>query len=84
MQVEQGLGIGSGAPLFNRMEAQCTRFWKLTTPRGKSAPVTLVAHGKVGNTIGDLPAYDAFLLGGPFSGAHLRRLWCPAELCIRS
>lgn len=83
MQVEQGLGIGSGAPLFNRMEAQCTRFWKLTTPRGKSAPVTLVAHGKVGNTVGDLPAYDAFLLGGPFSGAHLRRL-CPAELCIRS
>lgn len=65
--VEQGLGIGSGAPLFNRMEAQCTRFWKLTTPRGKSAPVTLVAHGKVGNTVGDLPAYDAFLLGGPFS-----------------
>lgn len=68
MQVEQGLGIGTKAPLFNRMEAQVTRFVKLTNPRGKSAPVTVVAHGKVGNTIGDLPAYDAFLLGGPYSG----------------
>lgn len=68
LQVEQGLGIGTQAPLFNRMEAQATRFIKLTNPRGKSAPVTVVAHGKIGNTIGDLPAYDAFLLGGPYSG----------------
>jgi len=69
LQVEQGLGIGTRAPFFNRMEAQCTRFWKLNNPRGKSAPVTLVTHGKLGNAVGDLPAYDAFLLGGPYSGA---------------
>lgn len=66
--MEQGLGVGSGAPFFNRMEAQATRFLQLTKPRGKGAPVTFVAHAKLGNTLGDLPAYDAFLLGGPFSG----------------
>ncbi|PSC70609.1 chaperonin 60B2 [Micractinium conductrix] len=65
--VEQGLGIGTKAPFFNRMEAQSTRFVKLTNPRGKAAPVTLVAHGKVGNAMGDLPTYDAYLLGGPYS-----------------
>ena len=70
LQVEQGLGIGTRAPLFNRMEAQSTRFWKLTQPLGKHTPVTLVTHCKVGNALGDLPAYDAYLLGGPFSGGR--------------
>jgi hypothetical protein len=73
LQVEQGLGIGSRAPFFNRMEVQSTRFWQLLNPRGKSAPVTLVTHAKVGNALGDLPSYDAYLLGGPFSGAGALR-----------
>lgn len=69
-QVDQGLGIGTGAPFFNRCTAQATRFLQLLKPgRGsKSPPLSLVLHGRVGNAIGDLPAYDAFLLGGPHSG----------------
>ncbi|GAB4821994.1 hypothetical protein N2152v2_009040 [Parachlorella kessleri] len=67
--VDQGLGIGTQVPFFNRATAQLTRFLQLRTPgpASKSAPVTLVLHGRAGNAIGDLPAYDAFLLGGPHS-----------------
>ena len=53
------------------MEAQCTRFWRLTPGRGKRTPVTLVTHGRVGNALGDLPVYDAYQLGGPYSGGSL-------------
>ena len=28
----------------------------------------LVAQARAGNCLGDLPGYDAFLLGGPYSG----------------
>lgn len=69
MQVDQGLGIGSKTPFFNRMTASLTRFLQLRrpAPNAKAPPITLILHGRVGNTIGDLPAYDAFLLGGPYS-----------------
>lgn len=76
--MEQGLGIGTGAPFFNRMEASATRFVKLLGGKGKRAPVVLVAHAKAGNALGDLPSYDAFLLGGPHSGEAL--LWGCAVL----
>jgi hypothetical protein len=71
LQVDQGLGIGTKAPLFNRATAQLTRFLQLTKPKAnsKSPPVSLVLHARAGNCTGDLPAYDAFLLGGPHSGA---------------
>jgi outer membrane protein assembly factor BamA len=56
-------------PLFNRATASLTRFiplLKFGADSGKP-PVTLVAHARAGNCFGDLPAYDAFLLGGPHS-----------------
>ena len=69
VQVDQGLGIGTASPLFNRMTAESTRFIQLRAPsKGSSAPpATLVVHAKGGATVGDLPVYDAFLLGGPHS-----------------
>lgn len=70
LQVEQGLGIGTGFPLFNRAEASLTRFLQLLPGKGRRAPAVLVAHAKGGAALGDLPAYDAFLLGGPHSGAR--------------
>ena len=68
-QVEQGLGIGSGAPFFNRATAAMTRFVKLRDPPpGSSAPApTLVLHTRAGHAIGDMASYDYFTLGGPFS-----------------
>ena len=78
-QVDQGLGIGTKAPFFNRFIASATRFLQLTRPKGKRAPVTLVAHARLGSALGDLPAYDAFLLGGPYSGGRPPR---PAWPCL--
>lgn len=68
-QIDQGLGLGSKSPLFNRMTAETTRFIQLLAPPASSTrtPVALILHGRVGNTVGDLPVYDAFLLGGPYS-----------------
>jgi outer membrane protein assembly factor BamA len=67
--VDQGLGIGSRSPLFNRLTAAFTRFVALRPPAAGAAapPPTLILHARGGNALGDLPAYDAFLLGGPHS-----------------
>lgn len=65
--VDQGLGIGTRGAFFNRFTVSCTRFLQLTRAAGKRPPVTVVAHTRAGNALGDLPAYDAFSLGGPFS-----------------
>lgn len=69
LTVDQGLGIGTGFPFFNRATAACTRFLGLTRPwpRARLGPASLVLHGRAGAALGDLPAYDAFLLGGPYS-----------------
>ena len=69
MQVEQGLGIGSGRPFFNRATASLTRFLKLRDPSpGSAAPApTLVLHARGGHALGDMASYDYFTLGGPFS-----------------
>ena len=69
LQVDQGIGLGSTRPVFNRHRFSCTRF----TPLGKTAPGSkglrkvLVLHGRYGGCLGDLPPYDLFTLGGPFS-----------------
>lgn len=66
LQVDQGLGLGTKSPLFNRLTASCTRF--IPAPaRGARPPPSLVLHARAGNALGDLPVYDAFLLGGPYS-----------------
>ena len=67
--MEQGLGLGTGSQLFNRATASATRILRLNkdTPEYSKAPVTLVGHAKLGVSLGELPAYEAFLLGGPQS-----------------
>ncbi|RDX89242.1 Protein TOC75-3, chloroplastic, partial [Mucuna pruriens] len=69
-QVDQGLGIGSQFPFFNRHQLTLTRFVQLMSVEegaGKSPPPVLVLHGHYGGCVGDLPSYDAFTLGGPYS-----------------
>jgi len=34
---------------------------------GKPPPPVLVLHDRYGGCVGDLPSYDAFTLGGPYS-----------------
>eukprot|EP01024_Parvocaulis_polyphysoides_P006314 TRINITY_DN1166_c1_g1_i2.p1 TRINITY_DN1166_c1_g1~~TRINITY_DN1166_c1_g1_i2.p1 ORF type:complete len:573 (-),score=95.89 TRINITY_DN1166_c1_g1_i2:1206-2924(-) len=64
LQVNQGLFGG----LNNRMQISSTRYIK-AVKEGNSGrpPVVWVLHGGAGNVIGDLPPYDAFMLGGPNS-----------------
>lgn len=69
-QVDQGLGIGSQFPFFNRHQLTLTRFLQLMSVEegaGKPPPPVLVLHGRYGGCVGDLPSYDAFTLGGPYS-----------------
>ncbi|MBA0669151.1 hypothetical protein Goklo_001998, partial [Gossypium klotzschianum] len=69
-QVDQGLGIGTKFPFFNRHQLTITRFLQLKQVEegaGKSPPPVLVLHGHYGGCVGDLPSYDAFTLGGPYS-----------------
>ena len=69
LQVDQGLGLGTGSQLFNRHTASATRILRLNedTPEYGIAPLTLVGHVRYGACIGELPAYEAFVLGGPHS-----------------
>ncbi|GER52006.1 outer membrane family protein [Striga asiatica] len=69
-QLDQGLGIGSKFPIFNRHQLTLTRFLplkKVEEGAGKPPPPVLVLHGHYGGCVGDLPSYDAFTLGGPYS-----------------
>ncbi|KAG6535271.1 protein TOC75-3, chloroplastic-like [Zingiber officinale] len=69
-QLDQGLGIGSNYPFFNRHQLSSTRFIQLRSVEegaGKLPPPILVMHGHYGGCVGDLPSYDAFTLGGPYS-----------------
>ncbi|XP_073303084.1 protein TOC75-3, chloroplastic-like [Primulina huaijiensis] len=69
-QLDQGLGIGSKFPFFNRHQLTITQFLQLKQVEegaGKPPPPVLVLHGHYGGCVGDLPSYDAFTLGGPYS-----------------
>ncbi|CAN4100988.1 unnamed protein product [Withania somnifera] len=69
-QVDQGLGVGIKFPFFNRHQLTITRFIQLKPVEegaGKPPPPVLVLHGHYGGCVGDLPSYDAFTLGGPYS-----------------
>ena len=67
--MEQGLGLGSGMPFFNRSTGSVTRFIKLrdVPEASRSPPLTLVLHARAGTALGDMASYDYFTLGGPFS-----------------
>lgn len=70
LQVDQGLGIGSKFPFFNRHQVAVTRFIQLL-PEDKldieKPPLVGVLHARYAGCVGDLASYDAFTLGGPYS-----------------
>ncbi|KAL6856156.1 hypothetical protein ACP4OV_018958 [Aristida adscensionis] len=69
-QLDQGLGIGSKNPFFNRHQFSVTKFINLNKRQqgaGKPPPAVLALHGRYAGCVGDLPSYDAFALGGPHS-----------------
>ncbi|ONL96507.1 Protein TOC75-3 chloroplastic [Zea mays] len=69
-QLDQGLGIGSKNPFFNRHQLTLTKFINLNKQEkgaGKPLPAVLVLHSHYAGCVGDLPSYDAFALGGPYS-----------------
>ncbi|RDX99428.1 Protein TOC75, chloroplastic, partial [Mucuna pruriens] len=75
-QVDQGLGIGTQFPFFNRHQLTVTRFIPLKSVEegaGKPPPLVLVLHCLYGGCVGDLPSYNAFALGGPYSVRGYRR-----------
>ncbi|CAL5085968.1 unnamed protein product [Urochloa decumbens] len=69
-QLDQGLGIGSKNPFFNRHQLSVTKFINLNKQdkgAGKPPPAVLAIHGRYAGCVGDLPSYDAFTIGGPYS-----------------
>ncbi|KAL6656827.1 hypothetical protein ACP70R_004607 [Stipagrostis hirtigluma subsp. patula] len=69
-QLDQGLGIGSKNPFFNRHQLSVTKFINLNKREqgaGKPPPAVLTLHGRYAGCVGDLPSYDAFAIGGPHS-----------------
>ena len=68
--MDQGLGVGSKLPFFNRHQVTLTRFIQLQ-PEDKveieKPPLVGVVHARYGGCVGDLASYDAFTLGGPYS-----------------
>ena len=80
VQVDQGLGIGSCFPFFNRHVLSSTRFIPIgKRPESTSEPqASLILSTKYGNSFGDLPTYEAFALGGP----HSVRAYGMGELAI--
>jgi len=70
LSTEQFLPIGSGSILANRIQANYTRYMPvniLNTLQTKNEPETLALNLQGGTTIGDLPPYNAYSLGGPNS-----------------
>ncbi|GBG61930.1 hypothetical protein CBR_g26093 [Chara braunii] len=68
-QLDQGVGIGSRFPFFNRHQMTITRFIQLkeVEPNSNELPPVAVLHGRYGGCVGDLASYDVFTLGGPYS-----------------
>ncbi|KAL6660581.1 hypothetical protein ACP70R_001616 [Stipagrostis hirtigluma subsp. patula] len=69
-QVDQGLGVGTSRPFFNRHQLSVTKFINLNNQQedaGKPPPAVLAVHGRYAGCVGDQPSYDAFSLGGPRS-----------------
>ncbi len=70
LSTEQFLPIGSGSILANRIQANYTQYVPvniLNTLQTKNEPETFAFNVQGGTTIGDLPPYNAYSLGGPNS-----------------
>jgi hypothetical protein len=73
VQVQQGIGLGTTKPIFNRQHVSLTRFQPLGKIDGKSKaiPGSVVVHAGFGCCVGDQPPYDLFAMGGPLSVSFL-------------
>ncbi len=61
---EQTIPIGSGNILFNRIRANYSRYFPINIVRFNDGPETLAFNFQAGTIVGDLPPYEAFILGG--------------------
>ena len=61
---EQTVPIGSGSILFNRIRANYSRYFPINIIRFNDGPETLAFNIQGGTVLGDLPPYEAFILGG--------------------
>jgi outer membrane protein insertion porin family len=70
LSTEQSLPIGQGSILSNRLQANYTEYRPvnlLNSMQTQKQPEVLAFNVQAGTTIGDLPPYNAFTLGGPNS-----------------
>lgn len=63
LSTEQTIPIGSGNILMNRVQANYSQFVPVNL-MGRSQPEVLAFNVQGGTTIGDLPPYEAFNIGG--------------------
>ncbi|MGV2828452.1 BamA/TamA family outer membrane protein [Myxosarcina sp. GI1(2024)] len=62
--VEQTVPIGSGSILYNRLRANYSRYFPINLINFIDGPETLAFNVQAGTVLGDLPPYEAFVLGG--------------------
>ena len=61
---EQTVPVGSGSILFNRVRANYSKYFPIDIVRFSDGPETLAFNVQGGTVVGDLPPYEAFILGG--------------------
>ena len=61
---EQTIPIGSGSILFNRVRGNFSQYFPINIIRFNDGPETLAFNIQAGTIVGDLPPYEAFILGG--------------------
>ncbi|MDX2098992.1 MAG: BamA/TamA family outer membrane protein [Leptolyngbyaceae cyanobacterium bins.59] len=66
-RTEQSLPIGLGSITMNRLQANYIQYIPVEFLRSGSAPEVVAFNLQGGTTLGDLPPYRAFNLGGPDS-----------------
>ncbi|KAG0599508.1 hypothetical protein M758_12G157500 [Ceratodon purpureus] len=67
-QVDQGVGLGTRAPMFNRHLLAMTRYMPLRKEAPKDQlPSVIVLHTRYGGCLGDVINYRSFSNGGPYS-----------------
>ncbi|WP_082065436.1 BamA/TamA family outer membrane protein [Aliterella atlantica] len=62
--VEQSVPIGSGNILLNRVRGSYSQYLPVNFTNFNDGPETLAFNIQAGTVLGDLPPYEAFLLGG--------------------
>ena len=61
---EQTIPIGSGSIFSNRLRANYSQYFPVNLIRFSDGPEALAFNIQAGTVLGDLPTYEAFILGG--------------------